>query len=195
MYFASSSFGQPVIVNELFCQLQVTGLVIDFPIWLSLNALESWGRKKLCKYKFLLLFCFYYFSPLVFIASYNTGKYGDPTWRWGFSCLCSHGLHSIHVNLIIHDFLGKEECRLHAVCNYFSHSFTARDTMWDLQMLKDLSLHQLKQKMLTICNFNLFILKQCKAMQRYRRAVGESIELTLHTQLFCETEELRITRI
>lgn len=26
----------------------------------------------------------------------------------GFSCLCSHGLHSIHVNLIIHDFLGKE---------------------------------------------------------------------------------------
>ena len=32
MYFVSSSFGQPIIVNELFCQLQVTGPVTDFPI-------------------------------------------------------------------------------------------------------------------------------------------------------------------
>ena len=145
---------------------------------------------------------FYYYCVFItfllwfFIASYNTGKYGDPTWRWGFliSCLCSHALYSIHVNYPW--FLRqREERRLHAVCNYFSHSFTARDTMWDLQMLNNLSLHQLKQKMLTICNFNLFILKQCKAMQRYRRAVGESTELTLHTGLLCETEELRIMRI
>lgn len=167
-----------------------------FPIWFSSNASESWGRKKLCKYKFLLLLRFYYFSPLVFIASYNTGKYGDPTRRWGLliSCLCSHALYSIRVNYPW--FLRqREERRLHAVRNYFSHSFTAHDTMWDLQMLINLSLPQLKQKMLTICNFNLFILKQCKAMQHYRRAVGESTELTLHTGLLCETEELGIIRI
>lgn len=65
-----------------------------------------------------------------------------------------------------------EECSLHAACSSSSHSFTARH-LWGLQMRHNLSLHPRKQKMRAICNSNLFVLKQCKATQRCRRAVGE----------------------
>lgn len=80
-----------------------------------------------------------------------------------------------------------EECGLHAVCSSFHHAFTARDAMWDLQMPNNLSLHQRKQKTPTICNANLFVLKQCRAMQR-QTAAG-SAGLTLHTGLLVEKRD------
>lgn len=77
----------------------------------------------------------------------------------------------------------REECRLHAVCNDFCHSFTARDTVWDLQVLHNLLLHQLEQEMLAICSSSLFILKQCKAMLCAEGQWGRSMGLLLVTDL------------